>query len=254
VASADPRYALVAVACLTGLGMVVAYRYTTNGAAIRRSKDRMQAHLLALRLFQDVPGVVLRAQARLLRASLAYMLHSLPALLVVLVPMVVLLGQLDARLGWRPLRPGESFVLTGRVADVATLTRWSVRVPPGLTLATPPVRSTGDRAIAWRLRADTAGTFAPQLLLDGHAFDKAVAVGTDLVPVSPARARADWLAWVWQPAEPPLPSDAPLETIEVTYRRRTLDFGVFEGEWLGPFLVLSLVAALVMKAVLRTEM
>lgn len=250
---ADPRYALLAVSALSGLAIVAAFRYTANGDEIRRVKDRLQAHLLALRLFADAPGVVLRAQGRLLRSTLAYLWLSLPPLLVMLVPMLALVGQVDLRLGWLPVRPGESVVLTGRVADPDALRRLSLHLPPGLTLAVPPVRSVLEQTVSWRIETERAGDFAVQVALDDRIVGKDLTVATHLARVSPLRVRGGLLERVLHPAEPPLPPDTPLEAIAVGYRRRVLDFGLFESEWLSPFLALSLLAGLVAKTALRVE-
>ena len=46
---------------MIGLLMVIVFRYTSDQKAIGRAKDRLKAHLLAVRLFQDQLPVVMRA-------------------------------------------------------------------------------------------------------------------------------------------------------------------------------------------------
>src|SRR3972149_2096407 len=118
--SAPPLVGLLVVSWLTGVLMVLRFRFTSNQKELRRVKNRMQAHLLAVRLFQEQVGVVLRAQWRLLGWTLAYLRHSMRPLAVVFLPLVILLIQLDAHLGWVPARPGDSLVLTAPVGGGGT--------------------------------------------------------------------------------------------------------------------------------------
>src|SRR5712692_10137961 len=112
-----PLIPLAVFSFFTGVMMLVAYRFTSNQAAIRRAKDKMQAHVLAVRLFQDQLGVVLRSYGRILGATLGYLRLSLVPLLVMFMPLALLLVQLDARFAYRPLRAGEQVLLRVQVAQ-----------------------------------------------------------------------------------------------------------------------------------------
>lgn len=251
---APPLWGLLAVSGLTGIGMLLVFRYTSDQKGIKTAKDRIQAHLLAIRLFQDQLGVVLRAQGSILRAILSYLGHSLKPLGVMLLPILFLLIQLDARLGWVPPRPGETFLLTARVAEPAALDQVTLRLPAGLALSAPPLRIPDKKEISWRIQADKVGDFRVELLLGNQAFPKRVTVATGLARVSTTRVRAGLVEEFLHPGEPPLPKDAPLESIQVHYRRRSLNLGVTQADWLVPFFVFSLAAGYAMKGLLRTEL
>ena len=251
--SAPPLVGLLVVSWLTGVLMVLLFRFTSNQKELRRVKNRMQAHLLAVRLFQEQVGVVLRAQWRLLGWTLAYLRHSMRPLAVVFLPLVILLLQLDAHLGWVPARPGDPLVLTARVAAAASLDQVSLRLPAGLELSAPPVRIPEDKEIAWRIQAAQAGEFTLEVEAAGQRVSKKVIVATDLARVSARRGRAGLFEEFLHPAEPPLPEGSILETIQVHYRRRTINLGLFQTHWLVPFFVLSLLSGYAMKGLLRTE-
>ena len=51
---------------ITGLLMVLIFRYTSDQNAIRQAKDRLKAHLLAVRLFQDQLPVVLSSYRKII--------------------------------------------------------------------------------------------------------------------------------------------------------------------------------------------
>ena len=68
--SLNPMVGLTVVSFLTGILMVLVFRTTSNQAGIKQVKERIKAHLLAIRLFQDQLDVVLRTHARILGSTL----------------------------------------------------------------------------------------------------------------------------------------------------------------------------------------
>ena len=251
--SLPPLLTVVVFSCLAGAGMLLVFRFTSDQKGIRRVKDRMAAHLLELRLFQDHPGVMLRAQGRLLRATLRYSGYSLKPLAVMLVPVTVFLVQLDARLGWLPPKPQEPILLKARFNRVVPLDQVSLVLPDGLVLTAPPVRLPAEKEAVWQLKAERAGFFMVQVSVAGTSFPKQITVATRPARVSPARGRAGFWQEFLHPGEPPLPEDAPLASVEVNHRRRRFGLGPFKPDWLVVFFVVSLVSGFALKGVLRTE-
>jgi len=250
----NPLYALLVVSVLTGVLMVLIFRYTSNQPALKAAKERLKAHLLALWLFQDQLFVVFRTHARLLAATGAYMKHSLLPLAVLFLPLVLILVQLEVRLGQRPVQAGESFLLEARLSDSSHLLQTSLQLPPGLVLAAPPLHIAEEKEIDWKITAQQAGDFQVGVLVGGRDFAKLVVAGEGLVRLSPRRVRSGWLDVFLNPGEPLLPPDAPLETIEVKYRPRHIEMGSWQMHWLVPFLVFSLLSALSVKGILKTEL
>ena len=66
-----PRWlSLVLLSAVVGVIALIVVRYCSNQAAIGRVKDDIKANMLSLKLFKDELRVVLKAQARLVRAGL----------------------------------------------------------------------------------------------------------------------------------------------------------------------------------------
>ena len=251
--SVSPVYGLVVFSFLTSALMVLAFRYTSNQKAIRRAKDRIQAHVLAVRLFQDQLGVVLRSYASIAGATLAYFRHSLPPLAWMAVPILLILPQLEMRFGRASPQPRESLLLNVQVAPNISLDDVSLRLPAGLRISAPPVRIPERREISWRLETDGYGDFAAELAAAGRVFTKQMTVSADLAPLPVRRVGNPILQALLYPSELPLPSGSPLEAIEVRYRPRGLEFGGYRIEWWILFLVFSFLSAMALKAVTRTE-
>ena len=98
-----PEASMAVVSLLVGLFMLFIFKRTSNQAGIRRAKDRIKAHLLELRLYKSDFGQTMRSQGRILAANGRYFLHALKPMLVIVVPILLVLVQLDARFGARAL-------------------------------------------------------------------------------------------------------------------------------------------------------
>jgi hypothetical protein len=241
------------ISVLTGLAALVVFRYVSNQDALRRIKNRIQAHLLELRLFPDQLGIVSRAHGRILRWTAIYLAYNLKPLAILLLPLVILMVQLDLRFGRTPLQTRDSFILTAKLADPGALDSDSLRLPKGLTLTAPPVNVPALQEVSWRIRADEYGVFSPTVVVAGQTFTKQVVVSKEISALPVERGRASVMEWFMNPVEQPLPRGGPLRSLEVNYAPRSIDLGYFATSWLVFFLVVSLVAGLILKMVLGIE-
>src|SRR6201997_526990 len=110
-----PSGIVVGISVVVGLLMVLVFSYTSDQKAIHTAKDRLKAHLLALRLFQDQIQIVLRSYARIVLATGHYLRLAFKPLLLVIVPMTFLIVELDRYLGSAPLSAGQPFLVEARV-------------------------------------------------------------------------------------------------------------------------------------------
>jgi hypothetical protein len=251
--SVAPIWGLLVVSLLTGILMLVIFRYTSNQKAIKTIKDRLKAHLLALWLFQDQIGVVFRTQGRLLYSSLVYTRHTLIPLAVMLVPLVLIMVQLEVRFGQSPVHPGDPFLLTAQLNQAADVERTALSLPPGLNLTAPPIHLAASKEVNWRIDASRAGQYQVQVVIGDQPFAKQVVVGEGVAVLSPRRSQGGLLDALLNPTEPKLPADAPLSAIEVAYPSARVAVASWRMHWLIPFFVFTLLSALAFRGVLKTE-
>jgi hypothetical protein len=252
--AAHPAYGLAVISFLTGLAAVLIFPYVSNQDTMRRIKNRIQAHLLEVRLFPDQLGIVSRAYGHLLRLTAIYLTYNLKPLAVLLLPLVILMVQLDLRFSRVPLATQDSFILKAKLVDPGALDSDSLRLPKGLTLTAPPVNVPALQEVNWRIRADQYGVFLPAVVVAGQTFAKQVVVSKEITPLPVERTRASVVEWFLNPVEQPLPRSGPLRSLEVNYAPRSIDLGYFATNWLVFFLVVSLVSGLILKMVLGIEL
>src|SRR5690242_6504581 len=107
----SPLAIVLVVSIVVGLLMVLLFGYTSDQKAIHAAKDRLKAHLLAVRLYQDQLPVVIRTYGRILRGTGSYLRLAFMPLLYVIVPITLLMVQLDHYLGMTPLPAAQPFLV-----------------------------------------------------------------------------------------------------------------------------------------------
>ncbi len=252
-----PWAGLVFISLLTSLFMLFVYRHTSNQAGIKRTKDRIKAHLLELRLYNDNMSVSLQAQGRILVQNLRYLVYNLKPLLVMIVPIVLILSQLNLRYGSAPLRPGEEAVIKAKLGPGfdPVETELSLEAAGAVTVDTPPVRIPDEGEVVWRLKAKEPGPASLRMTAGaGPSLDKSVAVGgPPLVKVSARRVGRSILDQALYPGEAPLPGGGPVRTIEILYPARRLAVLGLGVNWLVAYFILSMIFGFGLKGVFKVE-
>jgi len=233
--------------------MVIVFGYTSDQKAIHTAKDHLKAHLLALRLFQDQIGVVVRSYGRILLATGSYLRLAFKPLLFVIVPLTLLIVQLDRYLGLRPVTPGQAFLVKARLGYGGSLSDASLQLPEGMTMTAPAVHAPAENEIAWRVVAAKSGEFQINVQSGGNNYAKQLIVGSGLHRLSPVRLRGRFWERLFESGESALPDNPAVEAIEVEYPARNIAFVGLEWNWIWLFFVLSLVAGFVFKSVLGIE-
>jgi hypothetical protein len=235
-------------AAATGVLLLVVFKYTSNQRAIKRVRDDIKAHLLALKLFKDSTGVAMRAQGRILVGAFWLLVLAVVPMLFMIVPVILILGQLGLWYQYRPLRVGEEAVVTMKLAGPADAPWPDVRLEPsGATeVVVGPVRVKSEREVCWNIKAREKGYQHLQFQVDGQTVDKELAVGDGFMRVSTLRPGWDWWAALENPWEKPFRPDSPVESVAIDYPQRS-SWPVGADWWVVYWFVVSMVAGLCFK-------
>src|SRR5579864_3875786 len=129
IASRHALIFLLIVSILTGLVMIVLFGYLSDQNAVRRAKDQLRAQLLAVRLFQDQPQVVVRAYGRILTGTGRYLRVSFKPLAVIILPMIALLIYGDRYLGSLPFQTNQPILFKAQLEKPGALDNVALRLP-----------------------------------------------------------------------------------------------------------------------------
>lgn len=243
-----PTFSILFWSLLGGIVALQVYKYTSNQKGIARAKNAIKVHLLEIRLFGEDIRRVFVATWQVLGQNLLYLAHNIVPMLILFVPMMTILFQLEAHFAFSPLTQNSVTLLKLELDPEHTAvapTEVALELPDGVELDAPPVR-TANGEIAWRLRAIAEGDHLLKLHVGDATIEKGLAIaGTPRkVPV----LRTKTLEAFLYPGEAALPSDSPIARISLDYPERDLGW-LPSGEFgiLLSFFILSLVAGFALK-------
>ncbi|HSS98195.1 MAG TPA: hypothetical protein VLK33_14240 [Terriglobales bacterium] len=249
----NPLWLVLVVSVIVGLLMVLVFRYTSNQKAIRRAKDALKAHLLAVRLFQDQLPVVIRAYGKILLGTVSYLRLTFTPLLIAIVPMTFLIIQMDRYLGAMPLQPMQSFLLEAKSNTAESLDQIELRLPDGLMASAPPVHVSKENLIVWRLQAQRTGEYLVGIESGGQTVEKQIVVSPMMEKLSPMKLQGNLWSRILSSAEPALPDSSTLQSISVYYPERNIPFLGIEWNWIVLFFIVSLISGFVFKSALGIQ-
>jgi uncharacterized membrane protein (DUF106 family) len=253
----SPLAIVIALSLVVGLLMVVLFGYTSDQKAIGIAKDQLKAHLLAVRLYRDQIPVVMGSYGKILRGTGLYLKLAFKPLLYVIVPITLLMVQVDRYLGATPIPTNKRFLLTLHLAGQAShgdvLNDATLDLPPEIAMTAPPVHIPAENDIVWRLVSSREGKYEVKVAAAGQSAEKTVCVGNDLPRISTVRLRGKFWERMFSSAEPALPENSPFESISINYPDRNIDVAGYGMNWIWLFFILSMVAGFVFKELLGIQ-
>ena len=177
-------------------------------------------------------------------------------MLILMVPAMIILIQLNLHYRSRPLRVGEQTLVKVKLRDPTALTRGAnltLQAPNNLTIETEAVRVEEMKEVCWRVRGVSPGRFDLTVGDGKTSVSKQVVVGEGLEGVSSLRTGEHWLTSLLYPGERPIASQSTIESIEIRYPDLDILILGKRVNWLILFLILSLVIGYAFKGVLGVQ-
>lgn len=233
---------------VAGVIMAVIVGKTSNQRKLRRAADQSRAQLYAIKLFKDDLLVTFQCQVALLRATAARLWHSIPPMLVMIVPMLLVLVQLAMRFEFQPLVPGEQVVVAMRIKPDQWKKARKVELAPdqGFAVDTASLRDEKLSTLYWRVRADDTQPRVLRWDVNGSPVTKVLPMAANhsqLVIANPKRPGPSLMDRIFFPAESALEISCPVESIELQLVPRNTPILGWNIPWWGTFFLLSMIVA-----------
>ena len=257
-ANLNPFWGLAFVSLLTGAIMVLIFKFVSNQEGIRLAKARVRGHFLEVWLYKHDFHIVIGAISRILKANLKYMRYAVSPLIVLMIPVILIMVQLNLYYGFHPLKPGETALLTVKWATPSALndTALTAFAEKGVTIETSAVLAKPKNEAAWRFQARRPGQHLITIAWQGGEVTKEIMVGAgELVRLSPIRSAESSLSnALFSPGEAPIPSGAGIISINIkSYRGARIELLGMEIHWIIIFFILSIVAGFALKGVFKVQ-
>lgn len=251
----SPVAALWIISGLTGVGMLLIWRYTSNQPAIADVRNKIAANLLAARLFKDELSVTFRAQRQIIWQAIRLLGLSLRPMAVMFVPFVLMMAQIGLRFEYRPIPVGQRTRIQVTVKQGAKVNGIGamLQVPDGVKVdANDPCRVQPLRTIDWRITPTRPGDYT---LVFGDGADRIempLCAGAGFRRISTVRG-GSLVGRLLYSTERSIPESSVFEAIRIYYPKRSTPIFGLQVHWLITLLVLSIISALLFKPFTKTH-
>ena len=257
-ANLNPFWGLAFVSLITGAIMVLIFKFVSNQEGIRLAKARVRGHFLEVWLYKHDFPTVIGAIGRILKANLKYMRYAVSPLIVLMIPVILIMVQLNLYYGFRPLKPGETAVLTVKWVNPAALNdpTLTASAEKGITIETAAVPVKPKNEATWRFKARRPGKHLITIAWQGGEMTKEIVVGAGkVVKISPLRSVESSLTnALFSPGEKPIPANIGVKSVTIkSYREARIGVLGMEIHWIIIFFLLSIVAGFALKGVFKVE-
>lgn len=247
-----PYWTLIALSILAGIVLVRLYGWISAQEKIARVKRDIFRNLLEAVIFRHDVRLSLAAQGRMLVGGAKYFGLAAPPLVILLVPCVLLLGQLNALVGYQPAAPGEALTVSLKIRDAAAdLFGISLDVP-GAEVS-PPLRIPSEQRVMWRIVPSEEGPKPVTLRLAD--IDAVLSAGLQVGTRSERfvnYASSAWLDRILYPSSIDLPPA--VQEFQISYDEAEYSFLGLRLHWIIVFAIVSLVAGLVGGKLMHIEL
>jgi uncharacterized membrane protein (DUF106 family) len=245
-AGLHPMVGLTVLSIVMGVVMVLLYRWTTDQDRLRQIRDRIKILFLEIRLYKDDMAEMFTIQKEIMRENFRYLRYTAKSAVILMVPIILVLIDLNVRYSYRPIQPGESFIVSAFAEETAILDRLELTLPQGLAVEVPGIRVPEEKRVSWQLRAGTAGHHA-LVIHQGKQENGHVALVSNKIErlVPEIDKGTSWTSHL-VPEASFLPDDCPVASLRVEYPERMSFLGLQPG-WLYYFFIISMAAGLVVK-------
>ena len=249
---------LIVVSAISGILAAIVFRFTSRQDLLRRDAELVQSQLLAMKLFRDDLGTMCVSLGRLLRYTARRLWHSMPPMLVMTVPFVLLLAQLARWYEHAPLVVGDQAIVALQLSEDA----WShstVAAPEPsaeLEVETPSLRDPREHAVYWRIRVVKPSVGMLRWSLPQKTIEKTVAVADGrerLMAVDTKRPGPAWTDRLLHPGEAAFAASDAIHGIAIQYPRRSTPVLGLDWPWWATFLLVSLVGAVFAGRIMRVQ-
>jgi hypothetical protein len=229
--------ALILVSGFFGVIALLIFKRISSQDRIKRAKDKIKGHMIAIRIYQDDLAIVFKSVFSVMIRNLQYLALNFVPILPLLAPFTLVAAQFVTRYSFEPIpvsilrademMPGRGTTLTisMKPGSEAMAQRIDMRLPSGLAAISPLVRNASDGLAFQEIVANASGAYEIEIFVDGvREGVKQIAAGTARTRMmQPERVSTFWSAWLW-PAESTFGDSSPIASVVFKYPYRELRF------------------------------
>jgi hypothetical protein len=227
-----PELSLVLTSGIFGILALIAFKFVSWQAGIKRTKDLIKGHLIAIRIYQDDLRIVGGSVLRILLRNAQYVALNFAPILPLAAPFTLIAAQLVVRYGFAPvpvhasaqgLLPGQGLAIAIELRPGQSVEQLQLILPEGVAALSPLVRIESEQRALQEIVALRDGRYELVALLpNGERATKLLVAGAAQErTLQPERVGSFWSAWLW-PAEERFGADSAFQRFAFSYPSREL--------------------------------
>ncbi len=249
--------AIQGLALLSALSAVILlnlFKQLSNQDKIKHHKDKILGHFLEIAIYRDQFHRTTSNLLNVLWHNLLYIRYFLFPILLISIPMGLIGLQIEYRLGYQPLHPGDSFILKIELDNAVSLNSVAIKAAPGVILETSALRNYQARTIFWRAKiTDHPAQPFIEIISNGVSTRKPLAITPTKIRFSPIKNRQASITDLLVSSEEAISPSSNIRTIEVTYQPTTLPFFSWRLSPLTYFLILTLGFGICLRPIIKVN-
>jgi uncharacterized membrane protein (DUF106 family) len=252
----NPAWGMIWISIVTGIVMLGIFRLTSNQAGIKKSKAKVSAYILEMRLYSHDLGKMLGSLGKTFLANIFYLRYMITPIIFIIVPVLIVIIQLSFRYEHRPLQTGERVIVKAVLKPDYPVLQIPValQTPEDVIIETPALRISSLNEIDWRIRVQQDGMFHLKFMVGDRQYEKNLHVDSKLAPLSVRRVGSSMYDSLMNHVEPRMSDDSPFISLNVMYPDRTLRILGIDLHWVIWFFVLSVIWGFALKDLFKVAL
>lgn len=245
-------WSLALISILLGVILLLVYGRVSNQQKLAKTKRAVMGSILEALLFRHDVRIAARAQAGLFANGIRYFLCAVPPILILAIPTILVLAQLNMWYGVRGLNPGEEAIVSLKLDSNENLYRISVTDAAGLKVS-PPVRVNSTNQLHLKVELEKPADAVLRLKVGDKDAALPIVAGDRMRRIGAIESQ-DWATTLLYPKSGALGGNvSAIQELAIAYPGRTFNITGFEAHWVIGFLIVSILAGLVAAKVFHVE-
>ena len=233
----DKLWGLLFLSVLGGVLLLLCYGKVSNQKAIKRVKRSIMASLSESVLYRQNLRLCLKAQWKMLLGGIKYFAIAIPPILVLMIPCILMLAQMNLRYESNGLIVGEPTLLKVKVEQAEKIDDIDLKYSENVDV-TPRLRDLENKEVVWRLTPKDETNIDVAVVVAGTSEEyKQIIVVND--------PSANVFEALLYPGNKRIPDESVISEIVVEYPGVSYKWLGINWHWLVLFLVISIISGLI---------
>ncbi|MGI6680906.1 MAG: hypothetical protein ACOX3T_05430 [Bdellovibrionota bacterium] len=244
------------ISILSGIIFLLVYGKVSNQKGLKKTKRKVAARILEVALYRHSVKVCLNAQLELLKQGVRYLTYALVPLLILMIPALLIMAQMNFNFQNRGLKLNEDAIIEISFDKASDLFDYSLSSDKGTV--SPSLRIEDESKVFWKFKVDNIHTkenknITLNLVQDGGSLSIPVKLSDNGRPEFSTCSKSFFEAILF-PSKYSISKDfKEIESISIRYPKAEQSYFGIKLNWIYVFLIVSILSGLVASKIFKVE-